>query len=115
MDLDLEQIKSALQLFKESIGLVKAVKDALPESPKKEAASKSLIAAETAAQLAEVSIAKALEYPLCKCTFPPGIIRMLSCGGYQDRYKCPKCDTEYLVKDKHAGKMIITGVPKSAE
>ena len=64
MDIDFDQLKIGLQLFKESIGLIKDVKDTLPESPQKEAASKSLIAAEVATQIAEANIAKAFGYLL---------------------------------------------------
>ncbi|MGH8565262.1 MAG: hypothetical protein ACREXW_14715 [Gammaproteobacteria bacterium] len=107
MDMDFESLKNALQLFKESIGLVKTIKDALPDSPKKEAASKSLIAAQTAAEIAEANMAKALGFPLCQCSFPPGIMTLVSAGGHQDLYKCPKCEKDYLVKGKRTGNQII--------
>ena len=53
LNLDFDQLGTALRLFKESIGLIKDVKDALPESSQKEAVSKSLIAAEVAAKIME--------------------------------------------------------------
>jgi hypothetical protein len=115
MDFDLEQLKIGFQLLKESLGLAKAVKDILPNSPQKEAADKSLIAAEKAVEIAEANIAKAFNFPLCQCTFPPGIMTMLSSGSHQDLYKCPKCKKEYLVRGKRTGKIFITGVPSTPE
>ena len=114
MEFDMEQLKIGLQLFKESLSLVKAVKDILPSSPKKEAATKSLIAAEKAVEIAEANIAKAFNFPLCQCSFPPGIMTMLSSGSHQDLYKCPKCKKEYLVRGKRTGKIFITGVPPTS-
>jgi hypothetical protein len=114
MDFDMEQLKIGFQLFKESLGLVKAVKDILPNSPQKEAVNKSLIAAEKAVQIAEANIAKAFNFPLCQCSFPPGIMTMVSCGSHQDLYKCPKCNNEYLVRGKREGKIFITGIPPTS-
>ncbi len=115
MDIDFDQLKIGLQLFKESIGLIKDVKDTLPESPQKEAASKSLIAAEAATQIAEANIAKAFGYPLCHCSFPPGIMTGISYGSRQDLYKCPKCNKEYLVGGKQTGKRYITDARSESE
>jgi hypothetical protein len=113
MDFDMEQLKIGFQLLKESLGLAKAVKDILPNTPQKEAVDKSLIAAEKAVEIAEANIAKAFNFPLCQCSFPPGIMTMLSSGSHQDLYKCPKCKKEYLVRGKQTGKIFITGVSSS--
>lgn len=114
MDIDFDQLKIGLQLFKESIGLIKDVKDTLPESPQKEAASKSLIAAEAATQIAEANIAKAFGYPLCHCSFPPGIMISFFHGERQDGYKCSKCNKKYLVRGKNTGKIVLIDYPQES-
>lgn len=111
VDIDFDQIKLGLQLFKESIGLVKDVKDALPESPKKEAATKSLIAAEDAIRIAEANIAKAFGYPLCHCSFPPGIMLLVASASYKDRYRCPNCNKEYHLEGKRSGNRYLVEAP----
>ncbi|EOW9411513.1 TPA: hypothetical protein ACMDVO_003661 [Vibrio cholerae] len=92
----MDSFKTGLSLLGDSIGLIKKVKDLLPDSNEKEAISKSLIEADKAAKLAESQIALALGYRLCKCTFPPQI--MLSKGykdlGYhhEEEFVCLKCN-----------------------
>ena len=112
-ELDLSSIKESLALFKESIGLLKSAKDLLPESHSKSAAEKSLIAAESAAQIAEANIAKAFGYPLCHCSFPPGIMTLVSAGSRRDLYHCPKCNEDFFVGGKLSGKPVISNARES--
>jgi monoamine oxidase len=89
----IDGIKNALDLFRTAVGLAKDVKEALPESAKREAIGASIEQAERAARVAEAQVAQALGYHLCQCTFPPQI--MLSIGlheGVTERFKCPNCN-----------------------
>ena len=93
----LNQFKSAFDLLRSAVGLASDVTKALPEGTRKEAAIKSLLEAEKAAQIAEASVAQALGYELCKCAFPP--TPMLRIGYRMPRglaqtefiFECPKC------------------------
>ena len=91
----MEQIKIGLSLFSEAVKLAKTTKDLLPESKDKDVISQSLESADKAARLAEVQVAQALGYQLCKCTFPPQI--MLSKGykqqnyNHEEEYICSNC------------------------
>lgn len=96
-----DALKIGLGLFRDAIGLAKDVKSSLPEGEKKRTIDASLEKAELSSRLAEVQVAQALGYSLCKCTFPPQI--MLSQGMRPTMYleaeciKCPKCGLEKLI------------------
>ena len=93
MDIDLDGIKTAFDLIRQSIGLVKDTNELTQDDEKKAVVVQSLESASTAASTAEAQIAQSLGYNLCQCTFPPQI--MLSQGRYPGRveefFKCPKC------------------------
>jgi hypothetical protein len=63
--------KAGFDAIKTALGLVKDVQGTLPPGEKKEAAARALEEAEKQIRLGEAQIAKALGYPLCRCTFPP--------------------------------------------
>jgi hypothetical protein len=96
-------VKTMIDSFRSAIGLAKeanAVGGGSAEQ--KKAVDTALATASSSASLAEVEIAKALGYPLCKCQFPP--TAMLTVGYYErDFYEdgrnagdpvfgCPKCE-----------------------
>lgn len=91
----LEHLKLGLSIFGESLGLIKKVRDLLPNSKEKEELEKQILEVEKSAKIAEVEIARAFGYKLCKCTFPPQI--MLSVGysksehTTEEEFKCSKC------------------------
>lgn len=91
-----QPLKDALSFFRDAVGLAKDAKGLLKEGPEKEAISQALAKAESSASLAEAQIAKALGYPLCRCTFPPQI--MLASGRHLKRdlltYKCASCGNQ---------------------
>ena len=91
--MDIEAFQTALDLGGKAISLVKKVKDLLPNSPEKEAASQTLEEAEKAFKIAEAQAAKELDYHLCKCTWPPQISLSIGYGDdeYTEQFKCPKC------------------------
>jgi len=64
-------LKTGFDAIRTALGLVKDVQGALPAGEKKEAAARALEEAEKQIRLGEAQIAKALGYPLCRCTFPP--------------------------------------------
>jgi hypothetical protein len=89
-------LKAAFDAIRGLIGVVKDVRGlAGPEQAK--AITAAVDQAETATQVAEAEIAKALGYELCKCQFPPTV--MLTIGYTTDRgdrrggpvFECPKC------------------------
>ena len=90
-------VKSAIDLFRGGIALAKEANELSGNSNAKEAAMKSLAAAERAAQLAEAEIAKSLGYHLCQCTFPPQI--MLSEGHEHqfgvEVFRCRNCKKQH--------------------
>ena len=88
----LPSLKAGVDLLRGALGLVKDVKDVLPEGEKKSVVARTLVEAEKEVRLAEAQIAMALGYTLCQCTFPPQI--MLSQGRHADGdeiWKCSRC------------------------
>lgn len=84
--------KTSFDLVRSALGLVKDVKDALPEGEKKETLTLAIAEAEKASRIAEAQAAQALGYKVCQCTFPPQI--MLSEGRHSDGdeiFRCPTC------------------------
>ena len=84
MDMD---IASAFVMVKEALGLAKAAKDLLPDSPQREASDLAFDKASRAVELAEAQIAEQLGFDLCKCSFPPAISLRQPDG----THRCPKC------------------------
>jgi hypothetical protein len=84
-------LKAAFSAIREVLGLVKDVKDTLPEGDKKNAIREGLETAERTSKIAEAQMANALGYVLCKRHFPPEI--MLETGYAQGRrqMECPVC------------------------
>jgi hypothetical protein len=91
----LPALKTGFDLVRSALGLVKDVRDALPEGEKKAAVAQTLFEAEKAVKIAEAQIAQALGYKLCQCTFPPQI--MLSKGRHADGdelFVCAACSKQ---------------------
>jgi hypothetical protein len=80
-------LATAFATMKSALGLVKAAKDLLPESPQKAASETALAQAERAVEIAESQIADQMGYTLCQCAFPPGIALRKPDGSM----RCPKC------------------------
>ena len=94
--MDFDELKVGIDLFKSAIGLAKDAKDLLPDGEQKTTMVSSLDTAEKTTAIAEAQIAKALDYHLCQCTFPPQI--MLS-NGYDEigveLFICSNCNKIY--------------------
>lgn len=107
--MNVEQIAAAVALagscfdtIRNLIGTVKDVQGVLPDGEKKEAVRLATVEVEKQALLAEVQLAAALGYPLCRCKYPPAA--MLKVGyaevprirpetgmEFRDVHECPKC------------------------
>jgi hypothetical protein len=101
----LPALKTGFDLVRSALGLVKDVRDALPEGEKKAAVALTLFEAERAVKIAEAQIAQALGYHLCQCTFPPQI--MLSEGRHPDGdeiFRCPACKKQEPSEQRFASR-----------
>jgi len=86
---DIISLKTALDVMHSVISTFKDIKDLLPSGSKKDNVKIAIVDAERRLRLAEAQIAEGLDYPLCRCTFPPQI--MLYDSGNK-RYVCSVCN-----------------------
>ena len=63
-----------LSAAKTALDLFKGIRSELPTGPKSQQIKEQIDKAEGALKLSEVELAKALDYKLCQCTFPPQIM-----------------------------------------
>ena len=89
--MDILALKSALDLGRKALEIVKQTKELLPNGTKKDTAKKTLDEAETAFKLAESKIAQELGYQLCRCTWPPQIMLSIEHEEYGEKFQCLKC------------------------
>ena len=86
-------LKVAFDAFRSAVGLARDLRGGTPAEQR--AIDEALDKASTAAQLAEAEIAKALGYELCKCEFPPIVMKTVGYGRNAKIsgaiYECPKC------------------------
>ena len=85
--MDLQQLGEGVAAFKNAIDIFKSAASLLPKRQRDDALEKAA-QAEKAFKLAEAKTAQELGYPLCRCTFPPPIMRQQR----DDSYLCPTCD-----------------------
>ena len=94
--MDTNEISEYIRASKGVLDIFKTLGGLFPKGPDSEKANQQLEQAEKALRASEVQLAKALDYHLCQCTFPPQI--MLSVGRHPDHddkiFKCPKCDNQ---------------------
>lgn len=95
---DVALLKMGFDTLRSALGLIRDVKDVLPDSANTQVIEASLKASEQQMAIAEVQIAQSLGYALCRCTFPP--TPMLKVGHRSPRNgtttsldvnECPKC------------------------
>lgn len=96
----LSDVKSAFDLFKESITLFRAAKDCLPDSSEKTAAERTMVQAELSAKIAEAKLAQSLGFQLCPKDWPPVILVAVRVTKHHDTYKCPSCGTMFINQSK---------------
>jgi len=87
---NLPDISDALTLGASALGVLKSLKDLLPDSPEKEEAITKIEKAEKDLQIAQAKTAMEMGYQLCECTFPPQIV-LLKNG----EKLCPLCGESY--------------------
>ena len=93
---DMNEVSQYLQATRGVLDILSTLGGMLPKGEDAEATQKRLEEAERALRASEVQLAKALEYHLCQCTFPPQI--MLSKGRHQqygtEIFACPNCSKQ---------------------
>jgi len=85
------EIAVAFQTIAAIIALLRESKDLLPDGDAKRSLEQRLEKAERESKLAEAQIAQALGYELCKCDFPPQIMRSLGYRELGETFECPRC------------------------
>ncbi len=85
--MELQGLISGIALAKSAVELASTAVDLITDSTKREAAKTALEQSKRAFALAEAQIAEQLEYPLCRCEFPP----VVCTRNPNDHYVCPNC------------------------
>ena len=88
-----DQAKGALDFIRTAIRTARDAKDLIDDVDQKEVIEQKLGEAERSAQLAEAQIAKGLGYEICRCDYPPKIMKVI--GRYPgtdiQQIACPAC------------------------
>ena len=90
--MSLPEIATGITLLKDIIPLFKKI---IPDSEQKEKITQKLEEAKRNFEIAEAKAAKDLDYPLCRCTWPPQIMLFFKDEKYTEQYKCQKCGRIY--------------------
>ena len=100
----MQALKGAFDSLRSVTGLLRDVKELLPDDHRTATIAAQLQQAEKATAIAEAQIADALNYPLCRCTFPPQIMvgQGYAVVNYKEveQFKCPNCGKHYPPKRK---------------
>jgi len=89
--MNLPDISEALTLGASALGILKSVKDLMPDSKEKEEATAKLEKAENDLKIAQARTAKDLGYQLCYCSLPPSVMLQ----NKDDIWVCQSCGKEY--------------------
>ena len=110
-----DEISAYFRAFKDVLDVFKSLGGLLPKGPRSEEAQAKIAEVEHAMRAAEVQLAKALNYNLCQCTFPPQI--MLSSGRHpihgDEIFRCPKCAKQIPSPNVFDGKDKMRAYNKS--
>jgi len=90
VQVNLDALKSGLDLLTDALKVVKGLRDFLPKGKERDQIESKVADAEKQFALAESQIALGLGYRLCQCTFPPQIM-LKSGSGDGNEVACPKC------------------------
>src|SRR5216683_7008360 len=90
--IDLATIAEVFGLFRTAVGAVKDAKELLPTHQQK-VVDETLEMASIAAAAAEARLAQELGFQLCKCTWPPPIMRRTSTGNVESRAQHTRWET----------------------
>lgn len=72
--------------------IFKNIKDMIPKGPQRDDIERALAEAERTLRISEASAASALNYQICKCTWPPQIATSIGIIGYEEKFRCPACN-----------------------
>jgi hypothetical protein len=90
--MDMEALKEFLVCGGHLLALLRNAKDLMPKGPQREDAERAIAEAERALRISEASAARALDYQICRCSWPPQIALSIGPGGpYGERFRCPAC------------------------
>ena len=108
MHVPIDEISAYVRASKDVLDMLKVMSGMLPKGQQHDDAEKQLATAERALRASEAQLAKALNYHLCQCTFPPQI--MLRTGRHpvhdDEIFKCSNCgnqvptEADFRSKDK---------------
>lgn len=94
--MDMSDVSEYIRASKDVLDILKTLGGLLPKGEQSDAAEERLVEAEKALRASEAQLAKALDYHLCQCEFPPNI--MLSKGYHETHnveiFVCPKCEKQ---------------------
>lgn len=102
--MEMADLSEYLKASKDALDILKGVIGLLPKGTDAGAAQKQLEQADQALKASEAQLAKALGYPLCKCTFPPQIMLLKTEAQVM---QCPRCGNEH---DPH--RRVVTQNPE---
>jgi hypothetical protein len=111
----LSDVKTAFDLFKESISLFRAAKDCLPDSSEKTVAERTMVQAELSAKVAEAKLAQSLGFQLCPKDWPPVILLATEVHGNVDLYQCPSCGTRFTNHGKRNNRINLREYHQESE
>jgi hypothetical protein len=89
--MDLTSLKDYLTSVATLLTILKNAKDMIPKGPLRDDAERALAEAERALKISEASAASALNYQICRCTWPPQIATSIGVVGWEEKFRCPAC------------------------
>lgn len=97
MEIDYNAVVLAISTFKNILGSLRDAKELLPEGEDKKKIEVKIEEADRARKEAEIKLAGAWGYPVCRRTFPPAIMLKVGddpeTGG--EKFRCPECGDGY--------------------
>jgi hypothetical protein len=101
----ISEIATVLNSFKTALDVIKGVRDMLPRNDA-EKVSIAIANAEAALARSDAELAKALDYRLCQCMFPPQIML------WRKAERAHVCPNPACGDKKEVGETMIMSVPK---
>lgn len=95
--LDPQLVSDWMRSAKTALEVLKGARDLLPKGPERSKVEAAVTEAESAAARADATLAKALGYQLCTCTFPPSIMLWQQAAG---QHACPSAACGRTVKPR---------------
>jgi hypothetical protein len=89
--MDSMSLKDYLTSAATLLTILKNAKDMIPKGPQRDDAERALAEAERALRISESNAAVALNYEICRCTWPPQIATSIGARDGIERFRCPLC------------------------